>query len=289
MKKILITGASGMLGATLVRLWNHKYKIYATAGNDFIENTASKFKIFNLKSDNYQTLSSWVEPDVIVHCAALTSHEFCQANPSEANMVNGESVRKLIEAFPNIKIIFISTDAVFPINTNLSKENFVTKPVTAYGKSKKLGEKYILNVSENSCVVRTTIVGKNINIKRQSFVEWIVSSLKNNIKINLFNDVLFTPISIWDFSDELEWIINNQTPKILHIAGSEIVSKYAFGIELCKKLELNTKLILTSNLDSSKIMRSHNQTLDCHLYEKISGHNLPKLSVTIKSLYEHFK
>lgn len=289
MKKILITGASGMLGASLVDLWKNKYDVYATAGNDFLENTASKFKKFDLKSENYQILSEWVKPDVIIHCAALTSHEFCQANPKEAMTVNGESTRKLITEFPKIKLIFISSDAVFPLDTHLAKESNLTVPVTIYGKSKELGEKYVLSMSENGCVVRTTIVGKNINSGKQSFAEWIINSVKNNIKINLFKDVLFTPISIWDFANELEWILKNKAPKVLHIGGKGITNKYTFGLELCKKMKLNTKLILPSKLNSTKIVRSHDQTLDCRLYEKISGHNLPDLNDTIRSLYNHFK
>jgi len=290
MKKILITGASGMLGASLVDLWKNKYDIFATASSDFLENSSNNFKKLDLRSENYQTLSKWVKPDVIIHCAALTSHEFCQTNPKEAMTVNGESVRRLIEVFPKIKLIFISSDAVFPINTHLANEKTMTSPVTVYGKSKELGEKYTLSMTENGCVVRTTIVGKNINPQKQGFAGWVINSLKNNRKINPYKDVLFTPISIWDFANELEWIFNNQVPKVLHVAGSEIANKYTFGLELCKKMKLNTGLISSSRLDlSTKIMRSHDQSLYCGLYQKISGHDLPDFKDTIRSLCNHFK
>lgn len=290
MKKILITGTSGMLGATLVNLWNRKYSIYATAGSNFPNNPAIFFKKFDLKTKDYQELFQWVKPDIIIHSAAITSHEYCQSNQKEAMLVNGESVKKLIEAFPQAKLIFISSDAVFPLDTHMAGESNSTIPVTVYGKSKKLGEKYTLDMTKNGCVVRTTIVGKNINQQKQGFAEWIINSVKNNRKINLFKDVLFTPISIWDFANELEWIFNNQVSKVLHVAGSEITNKYIFGLELCKKMNLNTELISSSRLDlSTKIMRSHDQTLDCRMYQKITGHNLPDLKDNIKSLYNHFK
>lgn len=290
MKKILITGTSGMLGATLVNLWNKKYIIYATAGSSFSNNPAIIFKKFDLKTKDYQELFQWVKPDIIIHSAAITSHEYCQSNQEEAMLVNGESVKKLIEAFPQAKIIFISSDAVFSPDTHMARESNSTIPVTVYGKSKKLGEQYLLKMSENGCVVRTTIVGKNINPQKQSLAEWIINSLNNKRKINLYNDVLFTPISIWDFANELEWIFNNQAPKVLHVAGSQITNKYSFGLELCKKMNLNTELISSSRLDlSTKIMRSHDQTLNCELYKKISGHNLPGLENTIISLCNHLK
>src|SRR3989344_8626530 len=210
MKKILITGASGMLGATLVKLWNKKYQIFASAGSNFFHNQAKNFKKFNLKTKSFSSLARWAKPDVIIHCAALTSHEYCQSNPKEAMLVNGDSVKKLIEVFPKAKLIFISTDAVFPLGTHLAKEETKTKPSSVYGKSKELGEKFLLNFTNNGCIVRTTIVGKNINPNKQGFAEWIVNSLKENKKITLYEDVIFTPITIWHLEKELDWIINNK-------------------------------------------------------------------------------
>ena len=291
MKKILITGASGMLGTTLVKLLSKKYLVYATAGNDFLQNPAKNFKKFDLKTKNYKSLYNWVKPNVIVHCAALTSHEYCQSNPKEAMLVNGDSVKKLIKVFPEIKLIFISTDAVFPLKTHLANEKTKTSPVTTYGKSKELGERYLLSLAKNSCIVRTTIVGKNINSGKQSFAEWIVNSIKKGNKITLYGNTMFTPISIWNLAKELEWIIKNKVPTILHIAGREIVSKYDFGYNLCKELNLDLNLITKGKLNQKKekIKRSEDQTLDCSLYQKLSGHKLPNLEKTLKNLYKYFK
>lgn len=291
MKKILITGASGMLGATLVKLWDEKYHIFATAGSDFIHNKAKNFKKFNLKSKNFRSLVRWVKPDVIIHCAALTNHEYCQSNPKEAMLVNGDSVKKLIEIFPKTKLIFISTDAVFPLKTHLANEKTKTAPVTIYGKSKELGERYILNLAKNACIVRTTIIGRNINSGKQSFAEWIVNSIKSGKKITLYGDTVFSPISIWHLAKELEWVIRNKVPKILHIAGREIISKYDFGYNLCKELNLDLSLIAKGKLNKKKekIKRSEDQSLDCSFYQSISKHRLPNLRETLKILVKNFK
>lgn len=291
MKKILITGASGMLGATLVKLWKKKYQIFATAGRNFSHNQAKNFKQFDLKAKNYQVLANFVKPDAIIHCAALTSHEYCQSNPKEAMLVNGDSVKKLIKVFPKVKLLFISTDAVFPLKTHLANEKTKTSPVTVYGKSKELGERYILSYAKNACIVRTTIIGRNINSDKQSFAEWIVNSIKSGKKITLYDDTIFTPISIWHLAKELEWVIRNKVPTILHVAGREIVSKYDFGYNLCKELNLDLSLITKGKLNkkSQVIKRSYDQTLDCSLYQKLSDHKLPNREKTIKSLYQHFK
>lgn len=290
MRKILITGASGMLGATLANEWKNKYQIYATASSDFTSNPATNFKKFNLNSGNYPSLRRWVDPDVIVHCAAITKHEYCEAHPKEAMSVNGESVKKLIRVFPGVKIIFVSTDAVFPPKTHLAKETSKTGPVTVYGKSKELGEQHIINLTTDGCIVRTTIVGLNINSQRQSFAEWIISSMKSHKPIRLFDNVFFTPISIWHFAKELDWIINNKVPKILHVAGREVVSKYDFGYNLSDELKFNLKLIRKGKLSQKEeIKRSKDQSLNVSYYESISNHRLPGLKDTLKAFIKNIQ
>ena len=167
MKRVLITGASGMLGATLVKLWLKKYNIYATSRSNFSNNTAKNYKIFDLKSEKYVELIGWAHPEIIIHCAAITNVDYCEENSEEAMIINGESVRKLIDSAPNAKLVFISTDAVFPCQTHLANENSLTEPENIYGRSKEYGESFIKNSLKNSCIVRTTIVGKNINTYKQ--------------------------------------------------------------------------------------------------------------------------
>jgi len=290
MKRVLITGASGMLGATLVRLWSKKYNIFATGHSDFRGNPAKNYKVFNLKSKNYAELINWAHPETIIHCAAITNVDYCEDNPEEAMVLNGGSVKKLLEFAPNSKLIFISTDAVFSRHTHLANENSLTGPENIYGKSKEHGESFIKNSLKNSCIVRTTIVGKNINTYKQGFVEWIINSIKRGNHITLFNDVFFTPISIWHLADELEWIINNDVPKILHVSGSESTTKYEFGYRLCHEMKLDTSLIKTGSMDDIQFRakRAKDQTLDSSYYVSISKRKLPTFEDNIKILIKYF-
>jgi dTDP-4-dehydrorhamnose reductase len=290
MKRVLITGASGMLGATLVKLWSTKYNIFATGNSDFQGNLAKNYKIFDLKSENYGELIEWAKPDIIVHCAAITNVDYCEDNSEEAMIVNGESVRKLIYSAPYAKLIFISTDAVFPCQTHLANEESLTGPENIYGKSKEYGESFIKKSLKNSCIVRTTIVGKNINTYKQGFVEWIINSIKRDDHISLFNDVFFTPISIWHLTDELEWIINNDVPKILHVSSSEVITKYEFGYSLCHEMRLDASLIKAGSMDDVqfKAKRAKDQTLDSSYYISISKHKLPNFEDNIKILIKYF-
>ncbi len=294
MKRVLITGSSGMLGCALVEAFSRKYDVYASAGHDFEGNSAKQFKLCNLKDENYHELVHWANPDAIVHCAAMIDGNYCEQHPDEAMRVNGYSVKKLCEAAPNTRLIYISSDAVFPMKTHLAKEEDITGSEHVYGQSKELGEKLVKESSRGDCcIVRTTIVGKNNNPsrKQKGLVDWVVSSLKEGKTITLFEDVFITPISIWHLAEELEWIMENNVPQTLHVPGKDIVSKYDLGYELCKKLGMDVSLIKKGSIDDmpSRSKRSKDLTLDGSLYERLSNRQLPGKDVLIRKLANKYQ
>ena len=289
--RILITGASGMLGATLVDKWQSRFELFATDKNNFAENQAKNFLEFDLLSKSYNTLMDWAKPEVIIHCAAITNVNYCEEFPQQAMAVNAESVEKFIQADSKARMIFISSDSVFPDGLNLASEKDPASPINVYGSSKVVGEKSICDVGVPHVAVRTTIVGKNINPSYQGFLEWIVNSIRSGKKLTLFDDALFTPISIWHLTDELEWIFKNDIFGIIHIAGKEQISKYEFGKKICEKLILNTSLIHKGSIDdfNFKAKRSKDQTLDSGCYENLSGRSLPSTNETVDMIVKHFK
>ena len=291
MKKVLITGASGMLGTTLVDKWQGKFNVYATDRDNFKNNPARNFYLFDLLNQTYDELLEWARPDVIVHCAAITNVDYCEEHPEETMTVNGESVNKFLQADDNTILIFISSDAVFSDGLHLATEKDKTEPANVYGMSKEFGERLIQDAGEPHAAIRTTIIGKNINPSNQGFVEWIVNSVKNGKEITLFDDVLFTPITIWHFAEELEWIIENDISGIIHIVGKNAVTKYDFGLNLCKRLGYNTNLIQRGSIEefNLKTKRSKDQTIDSSYYESISLRNLPTMDDTINTLVKHLK
>jgi dTDP-4-dehydrorhamnose reductase len=122
-------------------------------------------------------------------------------------------------------------------------------------------------------------------------VEWIINSVKNGKEITLFDDALFTPITIWSLADELEWIIENNISGIIHIAGKESVSKYDFGMKICDGLGLDTSLILRGSIDTVtfKAKRSKDQTMDSSRYQELTGRTLPTTIETVDLIIQNFE
>lgn len=288
-KRILITGASGMLGMTLAKYLGQNHTVFATGNSTNLEQYFENYLSFNLENDNYRELINWGNPDIIIHCGALTNGNYCKENPKEAFNINGVSMQKFLNATTNsVKIIYISTDAVFPSELHLAKETDCVKPENVYGKSKELGEFFLLNSNRKYTIIRTTIVGLNYNKQKQGFVEWIVNSAKEGEKISLFDDVIFTPISIWSLSKEIGYIIKNDciNSEILHIAGNENCTKYEFGMSLLRSLQLDVKKIIRGSILNfeDRAKRCTDQTLDTSNYQEKYNRKLPTLVETINEI-----
>ncbi len=292
MKKILVTGASGMLGATLVNSLKSNHDVYAS-GNSLFNNQHYKYLKFDLSNNSYEKLFEWSNPDIVIHCAALTDGNYCENNQKKAFEVNSKSMVKLLKySKSHVKIVYISTDAVFSGTDSMSKVNDLTNPDSIYGKSKELAEKELISSGRKYIIIRTTIIGFNINRTKKSFLEWILESSKNCEKISLFDDVLFTPISIWDLCDEIKFIINNKIhSRIYHISGSEIISKYDFGIKLLNSMKLQTDTIGRGKIVNfrKRAKRNKDQTLDCSEFTLETKRDLPNVNKTIKTIKKYLQ
>lgn len=285
--RILVTGVSGMLGSSLAIELSKKHDVFGT-GNSLM-NIPITYKVFDLSQDSYGELIQWSQPEVIVHCAALTHGNYCQENVLEAFNINGYSLQKFMNATDdNVKIIYISTDAVFPSRLHMAKETDCPSPESVYGKSKELGEFFLLNSERNFTIVRTTIVGFNSYRNKQGFLEWIINSAKSDEEISLFDDVLFTPITIWDLIKEIDFILDKglYEEKVLHIAGGEACTKYAFGIAMLEALSLSTDKVKKGYISRFvyRAKRSNDQTLSTDFYQKKFLRELPSLTKTIESI-----
>ncbi len=281
--RILVTGASGMLGSLLVERWRDRFEVLATGGASF---PGSAYRAFDLLTDDYAPLIAWARPDVLVHCAAWTALDACEADPERAYAINGRSVGRLLDAAPNARMIYISSDAVLGDRTEPLGEDAVPQPLNAYARSKLLGETLLLE--RGGVVVRTIVVGWNRDPKKQSFVEWLVRAVERREPITLFDDGLFNPIAAPALADELETLLADDRRGIWHVTGREAVSKHAFGVRLCERLGLDTSVVREGRMADVRLVarRSADQRLAVAKYQRDFGRSLPTTAETIDTLVQ---
>ena len=288
---VLITGATGMLGSYLSFFLSKYFNIYSTSSSELGYKNFEKFFKFDLNNQNYDKLVEWSQPEIIIHCGAITDLNYCEKNIDKTIEINSNSVYKFLKTGTSAKIIFISSDAVFSQNSHMKNESLPIEGLNVYGKSKVLGEKYLLNSLQKHLVLRTTLIGKNMLVKKNSFVEWVYYSITEKKDVALFDNVYFTPITIWHFAEEIKFLIEKNAVGLFHLIGSKKISKYDFGVLLCKKLKLSLNFIKRKKYVSGMFVaeRLLDQSLSPDKYQKIFNRKLPDIDQNIDYLLKNFK
>lgn len=292
MKKIYITGIAGLLGSNIAYELAGKYKIH---GVDLIDVNMPGITSEVCDILDYKQLIKSIlkfKPDVIIHTAAAVNVDLCEEKLEYAEKLNSDLTREISEISQkfNIKMVYISTDAVFDgTKCQPYTELDFTNPVNIYGKTKLKGEKYVLR-NKHNLVLRTNIYGFNF-VEKNSFGEWILRSLINNEKLNMFDDIIFSPILVNELAHIIDKAIQKNIEGIYHACGTGTISKYDFGCYLKEKFEIKTGQIIKSKSTEHtfKAKRSinmgmSNEKLKLNLNIKI---RTPKESIDFfKKLYD---
>lgn len=151
-KKVLITGGAGFIGSAVIKeLQKYDYEIFVvdnlSFGNrDFIDiKDHNFFKEDILDASALKKIVSKVNPQWIIHLAAVHFIPYCNKHPYESSNINISGTINLLDAAEQSsaleKIFFASTAAVYPIYDDPINENHPTKPLDIYGLSKLAGER----------------------------------------------------------------------------------------------------------------------------------------------------
>lgn len=147
--KLLITGITGFIGSALFQIFKNS-DIYTidnlSFGNkDLIQIPPSNFHIEDIRNRSkvFEIIQS-IQPDWVIHLAAIHFIPYCNQYPFESSQVNIEGTKNILdacEATPSVKkILYASTAAVYPIMDGPIGEETSTGPLDIYGLSKLTGE-----------------------------------------------------------------------------------------------------------------------------------------------------
>jgi len=239
MKKVLITGGSGLLGQYLNLAVSKKFKIYTTyksnPGN-CREFSCSKIDILNEMELNI--LFQEFQPGIVIHTAAITNPVPKENQTAkeyfETNVTATKNISQLCERC-KAKLIYISTDLVYAgYRGSFLKENEKLIPASLYAETKLVGEMKVKESAENYLILRTALLyGFGLNHSRCHF-HFMYENLKNSKPVKLLTDQFRTPISLRDtaniITNLLEMDLKGET---FNLGGLERVSRYELGEMLC--------------------------------------------------------
>ena len=249
MKKVLITGGSGLLGQYLNLAFKEKFSIFTT----FKDNPgncgnfpSSTIDIRN--EDKVKILFDKVKPDVVIHSAAITNPVPNESQTAkdyfETNVTATKNIAELCKQRKS-KLIYISTDLVYAgYRGSFLKEDAKLIPATLYAETKLMGEQKVKEVTYNYLILRTSLLyGLGLNHSRCHFQNMFYD-LKNKKPTKLFINQFRTPISLNDASRIIVELASTEIKgEVINVGGLERVSRFELGEILCSLAELDKNLI----------------------------------------------
>lgn len=260
--KVLVLGASGMLGNAMLRFF-HESKGFNAWGSVRSSSALSGFPDLIKErmivagdvenADNLLSLFSRLKPDIVINCVGLVKQLSQAADPLKAIPVNALFPHRLARLceIGGGRLIHVSTDCVFSGRKGMYEESDFPDAYDTYGRSKYLGEVDY----PHAVTLRTSIIGHELDGNR-SLISWFLSQ---EGRVKGFRNALFSGLPTVELARIIrDFVIPHPELHGLYHVSAEPISKYDLLLivarEYGKSIEIvpDESLIIDRSLDSER-------------------------------------
>ncbi len=244
--RILITGASGLLGGRLCVLLSPDHETTGLIRSQPAPQGITAFSADLAEEAAPLAALEQARPDAVIHCAALADAEVCEREPARARRDNLTVTEQLAAACRSrgARLITISTDLVFDGGHAFSDEASPAHSLTEYGRSKLAAETATLQASSDSVVLRVALVGGRGHGRRLTATESVARRLQEGEAVTLYEDEWRTPVDPESVAEAIRAVLRLPSASgCFHIAGAERVSRVELGERVARAFGLDASLI----------------------------------------------
>ena len=291
--KILVTGASGLLGLNLCLLMHEAHQIVGVDRSKLERTPFELIKADLLEPSASSRLIETVRPQAVIHTAAIADIDACEADPVGAQRLNADYPGELAEvcARRGVHLLHISTEAVFDGKTPRPyTEEDAPNPLGVYARTKLDGENAVRSVNADAIVARVNFFGWSLSGSRSLSEHFFYKLLKGKQCFGFVN-VIFCPMFVSDLAVILVQMLEEGLSGLYHVVGSEAISKFDFGVRLAQRFGFDAGLITPIAVEESglRARRSHNLSLSVHKLSTALGIEIPGVSTGIEQFYTQYQ
>lgn len=224
--KILVTGASGQLGASLLELIRGHQVVGVKRPEVDVRDEAAVRKAVDA-----------FRPDAIIHAAALTKVDYCEDHPDEARDTNVRGTENVVRAAGRARVVYLSTEYVFDGKNGPYSEEDAPYPLSVYAETKYQGEK-IAQTAPRWTIVRTTVV----YTWRPGSKNFLMQVLEGK-PMRVPNDQISNPTLTESLAEATAELVERDLDGIWNIVGADRVDRYAFARRIAAKFGTDPALL----------------------------------------------
>jgi dTDP-4-dehydrorhamnose reductase len=211
--KVMVTGASGFIGSYMsehFRPGQKPQERWDVTDESLVRKVVGK-----------------LDPEVIIHCAAIKDIELCEQKPKEALKVNLLGTYNIAKECKGRKLIFISTDMVFSGTKGMHTVDDAPNPNTVYGYSKMAAEEVVKGLDDYAICRTSAVYGWT---RRKSFSMWLYDKLKSGSTIDVYDNIQSSPTYVENLCQMVDDIIKKRLTGTYHTCGPNRMSKFDFAL-----------------------------------------------------------
>jgi dTDP-4-dehydrorhamnose reductase len=291
--RLLITGASGLLGLNFAVQASSLLSVTGVVHHN--ELAGVPFSVVQADLAQPKSVADLIKrtsPEVIIHCAALTILDICETQPELAWRLNAAVPGELAAATAQagVKLVHISTDAVFDGQRGNYTEEDQPNPLSVYARSKLAGEQGVAQANPQAIIARVNFYGWSLTGAR-SLAEFFYRNLSAGKGVNGFTDVLFCPLLANDLVDLLLKMVEKDLKGLYHVVSAENLSKYEFGCRIARLFNLDEKLITPTSWRAGGLQaqRSPDLTMSTAKLAGALGFRLPDQQAGLQRFHRLFE
>ena len=269
--KLLITGATGLLGSHILRAAKERWHPVAT----YHRTTRRQAQYFFGEIDHgridlgdyseTKAMIADVQPAAVIHTAAITDLDYCEQYPHDSLRINLHAATNLAALCGDMDIPFVSTstDLVFDGANAPYAEDDPPAPINVYAEHKAFAEEGILAAYADAVVARLPLMIGYGSLGRETFFHKLVAAFRSGQEVTLFGDAVRTPVSAAvaadgllqiagsGFEDDVNIAEIDRVIGRLHLGGRDQISLFELGLLTLNILGLSEQLAVpVSVLDS---------------------------------------
>ena len=244
--KLLVTGASGLLGTRICQLSVGQHNEVYSAYCQHLPQSGTPIKLDITDGTALKQLFDKTKPDVIVHSAALTDVDKCEKEKDLAWKINVDSTSNIAQLCHkhNCFLVYVSTDYVFNGEKGNYKETERTAPINHYGLTKLKGEAEIQKSRAEYCIARTSVIYGSIPAAgKVNFVLWLIEKLRKKEEAKTVIDQWNSPTLNTNLAEMILEIVQRRITGTVHLAGATRLSRYELAQNIAETFNLDENLL----------------------------------------------
>jgi dTDP-4-dehydrorhamnose reductase len=262
-RRLLVTGASGLLGGRLAEILARSHDVIALRHHAPVPSGLEAVDGDLLDDRAVDRAFESARPDAVLHSAAIADPDRCERERDLARRINVEASAGVALRCRRwgLRLATLSTDLVFDGERALSPEDAPPRPILYYGRTKLEAEDAVLAASPDAVILRVALVIGRGYGPRTTATEAVAAALTAGRRPRLFHDQYRTPIDPDSVADAVARTFERPVTGRFHLGGAERISRYELGQRVARVLGLPGEIEGTSEASQS-VRRPVDASLD---------------------------